>query len=569
MGFIKIDRASPEYAALKKGLNLRWPCNGNQGADYIYICSSAEQVEEAANDALKNGYRITVRSGGHCTEGFVSNAQATPNSLPCGPNCSSIACGKPLAIIDVGQVKGIEYDPNGKIHSPFNKRVSYKFRIASGNQIWDTYEALYKLSGTTLPGGSAYSVGMGGHTVGGGTGRLSRLHGMVVDWLSGVDILVPSPKGKGVIRKHVHQNSKGEDRLLFIACRGGGGGNFGIVLNFYFHELPEAPRKGYLLSLSFPWQHWDRVGKEQFGKFLNAYWKWFHDNDKDWNNPDPQIANGGLYTTLRLLQRSTGNIGLNIQYIGKGGTVNEGNTKPFIDFVNTMVEAAGVVPIISDDFMMSNVKHPRAGLELEDPIGDATLYDWLFLAQTVNGVGAVQNNKVKSSFHIKEFTEEMIDALWNNISVPVSKLTQALVLINSYGGATNAYAGSNATAVYQRSSILYLDFVANWSITKDEEDQADEIADANLAWLRKIYRETYASEGGKPYPEVNRRFQGCYINDPDIDMKYTNFTHQEIDPRWLELYYGDRTDLLIEAKRAFDPKNLFYHQMSIPLEKPR
>ncbi len=256
MAFRKIGRTDASYNTLKKGYNLRWPSNGNPGADYVYICSTADDILAAANDALKNNCRITVRSGGHCYEGFVSNAQATPNSLPNGIGTTPqglLPNQKPLAIIDVGLYTGSNYDPQGKLRSPYSTNsTTYKFRAAVGNQNWDNYIALYKSSGKTIPGGSCYSVGLGGHISGGGYGLLSRLHGLTVDWLSGVDILVPSSNGRQLIPKHVNAKSTGDDALLFIACKGGGGGNFGIITNYYFADLPDAPQQAYWLTLSFP-----------------------------------------------------------------------------------------------------------------------------------------------------------------------------------------------------------------------------------------------------------------------------------------------------------------------------
>lgn len=70
--FILVDKQDTRYSTLQKGFNLRWPTSGN-GADYIYVCHSTQDVIDAANDALLKGNRITVRSGGHCYEGFVAN----------------------------------------------------------------------------------------------------------------------------------------------------------------------------------------------------------------------------------------------------------------------------------------------------------------------------------------------------------------------------------------------------------------------------------------------------------------------------------------------------------------
>ena len=70
--FVFVNNDDQRYRTLQKGFNLRFPTTG-EGADAIYVCHDAQSVLAAANDALAKGCRITVRSGGHCYEGFVAN----------------------------------------------------------------------------------------------------------------------------------------------------------------------------------------------------------------------------------------------------------------------------------------------------------------------------------------------------------------------------------------------------------------------------------------------------------------------------------------------------------------
>lgn len=226
-----IDHLAHTYETLQKGFNLRWPPSIEQGAQRIYVCTTPDEVLAAANTALSEGYRITVRSGGHCYEGFVSNKLngETEN----------------LAIIDVGEMKGLKYDESQSITSPWDSRnKKYRFMILTGNQNWDAYLSLYKQAGRTIPGGSCYSVGVGGHISGGGYGLLSRLQGLTVDWVTGVDILVPVENSRQLEFRHVRADSpSNNDKALFTACCGAGGGNFGIIIGYYFDQLPQAPQK--------------------------------------------------------------------------------------------------------------------------------------------------------------------------------------------------------------------------------------------------------------------------------------------------------------------------------------
>ncbi|MEI2267192.1 BBE domain-containing protein [Erwinia sp. CGal63] len=543
--FVNIDNADTRFETLKKGFNLRWPDSGRD-ANNIYVCRTPDEVLAAANAALAKGQRITVRSGGHCYEGFVSNKLANESSE--------------LGIIDLSLMTGMEFSEDQTVVSPYDSTAKYRFRAATGNQNWDGYVSLYKLANRTVPGGSCYSVGSGGHVTGGGYGLLSRLHGLTVDWLSGIDILVPSADGTTLEPKHVNLNSTGTDRELFIACRGAGGGNFGIILNYYYEDLPAAPQQVYLLTLSYPWSTFST--QAQFGTFLKAYWQWFSTHNTEWNSSDITKANGGLFTLLKLQHRSTGNINLLVQYTGSDGRVDgTGQATPFIDFVNTMNAAAGVTPHVVEPAGRHGPLQETGKKPFRDAVSDARLMDWLYATQTINGSGDNQRGKYKSAYQVGNFGDTEITALWNNLNGSDDPLlTKALVQIDSYGGCINANnETSNPTSVVQRSSLLKTQFQVYW--TKEENDSHC------IQWLQKLYTDYFADQGGKPYPD-DGHYQGCYINYPDIDMKYVAGSTQTIDPKWLQLYYGDNANLLISLKNAADPLNLFRHEMSIPLTMP-
>lgn len=542
---IIIDRTDGRFATLSKGFNLRWPRPGH-GADRIYICDTADAVRQAANDALSRGYRITVRSGGHCYEGLVSD------KLPADGT-------QRLAIIDLGLMGGMDYDEDGGIRSLHGAGGGYRFRIATGNQNWDGYVALYKKANRTIPGGSCYSVGAGGHISGGGFGLLSRLHGLTVDWLSAVDILVPAADGKSLVPKHVHLGSAPADRELFIACRGAGGGNFGILLNYYFHDLPRAPAQVYQVSLTWSWDQFSSA--EQLGRLLQAYWQWFKDNDADWNSADRTKANGGLFAVLKIQHRSTGAIALRIQYTGTDGTVDDlFALTPLVDFINHMAAAApGCVACETHEPWHGPAQHAAGRrLDTSNPLAQARRMDWLHATQTSNGSGANQNGKYKSFHQIEAFSRAQVDTLWTAFNVAgVAELNQALLQIDSYGGCINAHDEVRSpTAVAQRHSLFKAQLQVYWKDAKVES--------ACLAWIRDFYTRFFADEGGKPHGGSGR-YEGCYINYPDVDMKYLDTDHRQVDPRWVELYYGANACRLVQTKNAVDPLDIFRSELSIPL----
>ena len=146
--------ADPRYATLRMGFNRRWV--GSPA--YIQVVRNARQTVAAVQRAHDAGLRITVRGGGHCYENFSSG------------NYGGV-------IIDLSGMQDVSLDRSGLV------------RVEGGATLWNVYETLFKEYNLTLPGGSCYSVGVGGHIVGGGYGLLSRQHGLTVDYLAAVDVV--------------------------------------------------------------------------------------------------------------------------------------------------------------------------------------------------------------------------------------------------------------------------------------------------------------------------------------------------------------------------------------------
>ena len=150
-----------QYANLRHGFNLRWV--GSPA--YIALCSTSTQVAQVVQDAVDKQLRITVRSGGHCYENFSSGNDGG-------------------VIVDLSPMNGVTRDEAGR------------YVIDAGAQLLDVYTTLDQQYGVTLPGGSCATVGAGGHITGGGYGMLSRLHGLTVDYLDAVEVVVVTSDGR-------------------------------------------------------------------------------------------------------------------------------------------------------------------------------------------------------------------------------------------------------------------------------------------------------------------------------------------------------------------------------------
>jgi hypothetical protein len=110
--------------------------------------------------------------------------------------------------------------------------------------------------GIAIPAGTCPSVGIGGHTLGGGFGLASRAWGLAADNLVSLQLVTSDG--------HVLTADATNHSDLFWACRGGGGGNFGIVTRFVFRTHPVTG--GSYFIASWPWAQVEQV--------LDGYLRW-------------------------------------------------------------------------------------------------------------------------------------------------------------------------------------------------------------------------------------------------------------------------------------------------------
>jgi FAD/FMN-containing dehydrogenase len=477
----KVTPNDPRYPTLVRGFNLRWV--GKPA--YVQVCGSPEQVRDAVQTALDAKRRVTVRSGGHCYEDFVSRNDGG-------------------VIIDVSPLNGVY-------------REEDLYCVESGCILWNVYTQLYKEYAVTLPAGSCYSTGAGGHIIGGGYGLMSRKYGLTVDYLYAVQLVYVTPDGKAELITVTRDEDDPVRRELFWAHQGGGGGNFGIVTRYWFKDLPPAPAWAYITTVAWNWSDMDQG---QFRELMTNYGEFFEANS-DVNSPYKD-----LFALMHLTNYTAGQIGLTVQYVG---------SQP--ELIDSFLDA------------VSPSKAPRQALRVPVGYQHTTLpseqtqhLPWLDAAQTVNGSGPNRRGKYKSAYMKRAFPQAQIDVMWNYLCEAQFYNTQALLQVDSYGCQVNAVK-SEATAVPQRSSVMKLQYQTYWV---DEKDGPQ-----NLEWIRGFYNDMYGPDGPMPDDTLD----GCYVNYPDVDLK-----------KWQLLYYGEKGyKRLQQVKANWDPLNFFNHQQSIEL----
>ncbi|HEU0025981.1 MAG TPA: FAD-binding oxidoreductase [Ktedonobacterales bacterium] len=163
----------------------------------IVRCVDVADVMSAVNVAREQGLTLAVRGGGHN-----------------GPGLGTCDDG---LVIDLSRMKGVHVDPAQR-----TVRVE-------GGCIWSDVDHATHPFGLAVPSGFISSTGVGGLTLGGGIGYLTRGYGLTLDNLLSVDMVLAD--GSFVTA------SEREHPDLFWAIRGGGG-NFGVVTSFLFKLHP-------------------------------------------------------------------------------------------------------------------------------------------------------------------------------------------------------------------------------------------------------------------------------------------------------------------------------------------
>ena len=163
----------------------------------IAKCVDAADVIAAVGLARQHGLLVSVRGGGH--------------------NAGGLGIAEGALCIDLSEMNGVHVDTHDNTV------------MVEGGAKWGDVDHAAQPFGLAVPAGIISTTGVGGLTLGGGLGYLSRAYGLSIDNLLAADMVLAD--GKYV------SCSADENPDLFWAIRGGGG-NFGVVTSFTFRGNP-------------------------------------------------------------------------------------------------------------------------------------------------------------------------------------------------------------------------------------------------------------------------------------------------------------------------------------------
>ena len=163
----------------------------------IARCTDVADVIRSVNFARENNLLLAIRGGGH--------------------NAGGLGICDDGLVIDLGLMKYSRVDPAARTVT------------VGGGCTWGDVDHATHVFGLATPSGIISTTGVGGLTLGGGVGHLTRKCGLTIDNLLSADVVLADGR---FVKANADENSD-----LFWAIRGGGG-NFGVITAFTFKLHP-------------------------------------------------------------------------------------------------------------------------------------------------------------------------------------------------------------------------------------------------------------------------------------------------------------------------------------------
>jgi FAD/FMN-containing dehydrogenase len=191
----------------------------------VIRANAVADVRQAILFARDTELPMTVRGGGHSAAGYCLNRGGI--------------------VLDLGLMKGMRLDRDKK-----------QLTVQMGATWSDVYGYVARDAAGLIPvGGGCLTVGLPGFLQGGGYSFVSRSYGLGSDNVTRIELVDAS----GTLRTLTADAADPLDKDLFWACRGGGGGNFGVAVEMTLQLHKPAATTVLGGQLSFPLKRAEEV----------------------------------------------------------------------------------------------------------------------------------------------------------------------------------------------------------------------------------------------------------------------------------------------------------------------
>lgn len=447
-----IARSNPAYPAARQESNRHLSFFPR----FVVFCESDADVRTAIRWSQDHCLPFRVRCGRHSYQEY------------------SVLNGG--MVIDISRLNSVELDARRGIA-----------RIGAGANLGHIYDELWNQGRVTIPGGGCTGVGISGLTLGGGFGLLTRLWGLTCDSMLQLEMVDANA--------HMATASAEENRDLFWASKGGGGGNFGLVTAFTFAVQPID----YVTVFSVTWK-WSDIRR-----VFAAWQRW----------ADPESLDRRLVPILTLPAASAGTMGLIGEFVGPCAALDR--------LIQPMLAAAEPTDLMIKYETYIEAVHRFTGSAPTSASPEQIRETRRWAADTI-GDPALDKFKNTSAFVFRPLPPEAVAIMIDQLRCSPSPNT--LVQFNLHGGA-EADIPNFATAYPWRRGVWYsLQYQSYWS------DPAE--GPALVRWVEGFRRRML------PWT------RGAYVNYIDADI-----------PNWPQEFYDGNLRRLLDVKHQIDPRNVF------------
>ena len=549
--------------------------------------------------AILNNFKnkhTSIISGGHCYENFVMNKELLIN------------------------VKSLDQLGHASANEVYNLKLSADhvgdiIFAQPGCHNWNSSLYLANNFGVFIPGGSCYSVCLGGHILGGGYGVDSKVHGLTVDYLKGVELVVFDGEKYTPIygtnddfnewyenhyKKHTLRDSLKNltpSAAAWFASSGGGGGNFGLLTKYYFNKqlLPTIPHETFFCNFAIPFYHEGKLMTQPaFRTIIESFMEYNLasqpiDNKHEWD----------IFAFMLLYYNSSSDVGFNFVVWGND---NDLSVTEFFNFIFKKLKGINIYAdhatltseMIEQNVLLYNWSDVYTNLgdvgEKDKTLKFSSLdvsfniqinkLPWLLNKQTINGSGP--NRKFKNQCVL--FTEDnylgnttddpriahLYDYFVSKGPVPFWKdrtknvtcpeHVTALWQFDTYGGKINIDPPKNATS-NRRDLVCKIQPQIYWDATN--------VSSPDISYI-DYWNSVYFAIVDKPNNGSKIIDNGAYINYPHVEIK------EKYKDKWEEYYYGFMAPdmnaqptgiytgtILKECKKILDPTNKFNNELTM------